>query len=50
MENLAWLVPAWILGAPVLVALYELSQIGSHRSRIGHSGATTDRSNVVGRQ
>ena len=32
-DNLGWLLPAWLLGAPLL-GLYELATIRSRRERI----------------
>jgi hypothetical protein len=33
-DNLGWLLPAWLLGAPLLLGLYELATIRSRRERI----------------
>lgn len=41
-DNLGWLVPAWILGAPLLLGLYELATIKSRRDRL-HSGTPSER-------
>jgi len=33
-DNLGWLLPAWLLGAPLLLGLYELATIRPRRERI----------------
>ncbi len=39
MDHLGWLLPAWLLGAPFLLGLYELATLGSRRERIGRAAA-----------
>lgn len=46
LDNLGWLLPAWLLGVPLLIGLYELATIGSHHTQL-HTDA---RSNLDGRQ
>jgi hypothetical protein len=41
-DNLGWLIPAWILGAPLLLGLYELATLKSRRERL-HGGAPSER-------
>jgi len=33
-DNLGWLLPAWLLGAPLLLGLYELATMRSRRERV----------------
>jgi hypothetical protein len=46
LDNLGWLLPAWLIGVPLLIGLYERATNGSLRTR----PPTELRSNVDGRQ
>lgn len=34
-DHFGWLLPAWLLVTPLLVAFYELAAIGSRRHKLG---------------
>ncbi len=33
-EHLAWLLPAWLIGAPLLLGLWEFATLRSRRERV----------------
>ncbi|MFY9655934.1 MAG: hypothetical protein WAK01_04990 [Methylocystis sp.] len=41
-DHLAWLIPAWIIGAPLLLGLYEFATLKSRRERL-HGSVASDR-------
>ncbi len=50
LDNFGWLLPAWLLGVPLLIGLYELATIRSHPTRMRTESRSDIGSDVNGRR